>query len=73
MPRPIALTDAELALVNDVARPLRPQDRDAFMRALADELSRHPSIGPGLVHRIARDLQRTFFTPPNLNGVGRYD
>ena len=34
--------------------------RDAFLQALAEELEKHPVVGPGLVHRLAADLQRRF-------------
>ena len=40
-------------------RSIRRQ-RDAFLKALAEELERHPVVGPGLVHRCAADLQRRF-------------
>ena len=33
---------------------------DAFLKALAVELERHPVVGPGLVHRVAAELQKTF-------------
>jgi hypothetical protein len=40
-------------------RPIHPLQRDDFLRTLAVELERH-SVGPGLVHRLAADLQRKF-------------
>jgi hypothetical protein len=45
-----------------MAEPLRPQSRAAFLEALAAELARHPADerGPGLLHRLGRDLQRQF-------------
>jgi hypothetical protein len=30
------------------------------LKALAKELERHPVVGPGLVHRLAADLQRKY-------------
>ena len=57
---PFSLSDAELAAIQAAAAPIHPMQRDAFLKALAAELERHPVIGPGLVHRCAADLQRTF-------------
>ena len=66
----IALTDDELSAVMDAARPIPPASRDAFLHALAAELAQHPVIGEGLIHRVARDVQRKYFDPPDLSGSG---
>jgi hypothetical protein len=42
------------------AAPIHPLQRDAFLKALAVELERHPVVGPGIVHRCAAALQKTF-------------
>ena len=52
----------------DACRPLRPHDRNAFLIALSIELERERQLGPGVVHRTCRNLQRQFFNPPNLSG-----
>jgi hypothetical protein len=57
---PLSLNDDEYSAIMQAAAPIHPQQRDAFLKALAVELERHPVIGPGLVHRCAADLQRTF-------------
>ena len=57
---PLSLTDDEMNAVQAAAAPVHPQQRDAFLRALADELGRHATIGPGLVFRCAAELQRRF-------------
>ena len=57
---PLGLSDAEYAAVQAAAAPIHPQQRDAFLKALAKELERHPVIGPGLVHRCAAELQKSF-------------
>ena len=57
---PLSLSDAEYPAVQAAAAPIHPLQRDAFLKALATELERHPVIGPGLVHRCAAELQRTF-------------
>jgi hypothetical protein len=64
----ISLSDAELTAVLDACKPLRPGDRDPFLRALAQEL-REPQLGPSVIHRVARNLQRQFFDPPDLSGI----
>ena len=70
---PLKLSDAELTAVMDACQPLRPYDRDPFLRALAQELGREPQLGPGVIHRVAKNLQRQFFGPPQFHGVSKYD
>jgi hypothetical protein len=57
---PLSLTDVEYAVVQAAAAPIHPLRRGVFPRALAKELERHPVVGPGLVHRVAAELQKTF-------------
>lgn len=57
---PLSLSDDEYRAVEAAAAPIHPRQRDAFLKALAEELERHPVVGPGLVHRCAADLQRRF-------------
>jgi hypothetical protein len=46
--------------------PLAPEKRGAFVEAVAAALATCPAIGPGAVHRIIVDVQRTYFDPPIL-------
>jgi hypothetical protein len=57
---PLSLSDDEYNAVQAAAAPIHPLQRDAFLKALAVELERHPVVGPGLVHRLAAELQKTF-------------
>jgi hypothetical protein len=57
---PLSLSDDEFAAVQAAAAPIHPHQRDDFLRALAAELERHPVVGPGVVHRCAAALQKTF-------------
>ena len=57
---PLSLSDDEYAAVMQAAGPIHPQQRDDFLRSLAAELRHHPVVGPGLVHRLAADLQRGY-------------
>ena len=45
---PLALTDDELSAVQRAAASVHPQQRDAFLKALASELEQHPIVGPAL-------------------------
>jgi hypothetical protein len=56
----LSLSDDEYAAVQAAAAPIHPLQRGAFLEALAKELEQHPVVGPGLVHRLAADLQRQF-------------
>jgi hypothetical protein len=60
MPHPLSLNDVEYDAIMRAAGSVHPAERDAFLRALADELAKHPVTGLGLVHRLAADLQRRF-------------
>ena len=70
---PLSLSDSELDVIINLARPLEPEMRDAFLRAIATELARyqHEALGPGLVSRIGRQLQREFRETPPLNAMPR--
>jgi hypothetical protein len=57
---PLSLSDDEYNAVQAAAAPIHPLQRDAFLKALAVELERHPVVGPGVVHRCAAALQKTF-------------
>jgi hypothetical protein len=62
---PLALSDSELEVVMTLAAPIDPAMRDPFLRAVAIELGRYSAeaIGPGLISRVGRELQRQFLTP----------
>jgi hypothetical protein len=55
---PLSLSD-EFGAVQ-AAAPILPAQRDAFLKALAAELERHPVVGPGVVYRCAAALEKTF-------------
>ena len=57
---PLSLNDDEYRAVEAAAAPIHPLQRGAFLKALAEELERHPVVGPGVVHRCAAALQKTF-------------
>jgi hypothetical protein len=74
----IRLSDSELDAIMSAAAPLDRDLRDPFLRAVADELARHETIGPGTVYRVAREQQGKFFRPPisdehgSRAGIGKY-
>ena len=45
---PLNLTDDEYVAIQAAAAPIHPLQRDAFLKALAVELERHPVIGRAL-------------------------
>jgi hypothetical protein len=64
---PLRLTDAELTAVFDAARPLPVHARDAFLQQVASTLARcNGDVGPGVVFRICRDVQRIYYDAPDL-------
>jgi hypothetical protein len=63
---PLALTDEQMNAVMRGAAPLRPQDRDAYLRQVAEQLRGQEPLGDGLVGRVVRDVQRRFWDPPQF-------
>jgi hypothetical protein len=43
---PLSLNDDEYSAIMQAAAPIHPLQRDAFLKALAVELERHPVVGP---------------------------
>jgi hypothetical protein len=67
----LRLSDAELDVVMNAAKPIARDRRDAFLQAVATELARYPGeLGVGLVHRIVAEIQRAHFEPPHLERSG---
>ena len=56
MPVPLSLSDDEYAAVMKVAGPIHPLQRDAFLKALAEEPERHPSLARGIPPFAARTV-----------------
>jgi hypothetical protein len=69
----LSLSDSELDVLMTLAAPIEPAMRDPFLRAVAIELERYSAeaIGPGLVSRVGRELQRQFMGAPALGAVPR--
>ena len=67
----LALTDAQLTAITNVVRPLPPDERSAFMAQLFEQLIHHRhDVGDGELHRLVRDLQHRYFTPPSTEESG---
>jgi hypothetical protein len=66
----ISLTDAELAIIMDCARPLAPRDRHQFLIDLASELGKFELLGEGIVARTCARLQRAYLMPRTSHNVG---
>ena len=64
---PLSLNDAEFAAVQAAAAPIHPRQRDALLKALAEELERHPVVDPGLMHRLAGELRANMSSRPNAD------
>jgi hypothetical protein len=67
--RPLSLSDQSIALLLDLAKPLHPDQRSAFLESVAARLRDEPVLGDGIVSRIAKDLQRLYLKPPDLSGT----
>jgi hypothetical protein len=67
---PLELTDDEKNLILSLAAPIDRARRDQFLREVAAAIEERAAseIGEGLLHRVARGLQRRFVDPPDLRG-----
>jgi hypothetical protein len=65
----LSLTDEQLQTVQRHAEPLHPQDRDAYLRRVAQLLA-GIEPGDGVVSRVARAAAREFFRPPTFESRG---
>jgi hypothetical protein len=58
------LLPTEIDDVMMLAWPLPAESRAEFVAAVEAALEAHAVHGPGLVHRLARQLQPAYFSPP---------
>jgi hypothetical protein len=69
MPTPLQLNDDEMSVLLSLAGPIDQQRRPQFLQEVAAELEakrQAGELGEGCVHRLARQIQRRYFTPPEL-------
>jgi hypothetical protein len=64
---PLRLTDEQLTIVMDGARPLRLGDRDPFLLLVAEQLQGLPVVGSADVRRAVQSAQRQYWDPPQLD------
>jgi hypothetical protein len=64
---PLALTDSEMQIVLSIGSPIDPSARSAYLEDVAKELNGLVEIGDGAIARIAREVQRRYWTPPDLS------
>jgi hypothetical protein len=63
----LALTDSQMDQILLAAKPLRPHDRDGFLKTVVVMLGNsHGPVGDGDVNRAVRAAVKTFFDPPEL-------
>jgi hypothetical protein len=70
--KPLQLTDSQLDQIFRSAQPLAPPDRSKFSYDVATALN-GCEVGDGLVLRTCREIQRKYFSAPDLPHGGKYD
>ena len=70
---PLSLTDAELAMLHALAAPIDGARRPEFLAAVTTKLEAAgpAAIGPGALHRTAREVLGGFWDPPSDLRQGR--
>ena len=61
----VRLSDQELSVLMDMAQPLTPKARGEFVRACCQILGKCEFFGTGVVYRVAREVQKRFWAPPD--------
>ena len=71
---PIALSDAQMDAILAASHSLPPDRRSGFLQDVAREISRHPILGDGLLHRVIMEVQRRHLDAPleTRTGTGKY-
>jgi hypothetical protein len=67
---PLKLTDDQIDQIFRAAAPLAPHDRDAFLRDVAERLSK-TVVGEGSVYKACVEAQRSFLDYPQF-GSGHW-
>ena len=68
---PLSFSDEQLTQIFRATAPLTPDQRLAFLEDLASSLRQASRpLGDGLVYRTVREVQRRYFDPPSIDGVG---
>jgi hypothetical protein len=68
---PLQFSDEEMDLLLSLSQPIEPWRRTEFLTAVAAELEASGEMdGPGVVHRVARQVQRKFWEPPRETDPG---
>ena len=61
------LSPEEMRLLLELSEPLEQSRRPAFLQEATrriEETAPQGAVGPGVVHRVGRAVQRDFFNPP---------
>ena len=66
----LRLPPHELDLLMQAVKPVAEPDRDALLKDIAAELGQHEVVGPGLVHRIIREVQRRYDVADQRRSTG---
>jgi hypothetical protein len=64
LPQPVRLSDAQITCIMALARPLLPDQRNAFLEMVTAKLARcNGQVGDGVIYRLCRELQREMLVP----------
>jgi hypothetical protein len=69
----VRLSDQELAVLMEMAQPLMPKDRSEFVAICCQILGRCEFIGAGAIYRVAREVQKRFWIPPDPRPTPKWD
>jgi hypothetical protein len=67
----VALTDQQMDVLYRLSWPLTPAARSAFLASVMEALQKQPTIGDGTLYRVACEMQRRYWAPPDLSAASR--
>ena len=56
----VHFSETETDIIERAAAPIVGEQREAFIEAVLAALTTYAIVGPGLTHRVCRDLQKSF-------------
>jgi hypothetical protein len=66
LPSPIPVSDRQLSQIMAAVEPLSPNERSAFLDALAQRLQEERVIGDGSLYRLVREIVHQVWKPPEV-------
>jgi hypothetical protein len=72
LPSPSPVSDRQFSQILAAVEPLSPTERSAFLDTLAHRLQGVREFGDGSLYRLAREILRQIWTPPEVERTAEH-